>query len=246
MNFWFRPHYNVPVGYEPEVANVIERFVKPGHLCIDAGASVGFFTCLFSELVGPSGLVIAFEPNRESFRHLKRNINKRGLNNVKAYHNALWKCDLPELRLFSVEEIGYTSICHYARAAYTEVVEARALDSLLPPNEHPNFLKIDCEMSELEILYGAEKTLKAGVDCVVLEFNFHLMVQNGLSDREIRDYMAELGYDMFLINIKGDDRGFSYPIKVDRATKIVLQPGEIMHLNVMFSTDEKVRDRWKT
>jgi FkbM family methyltransferase len=242
MNFWFTPHYDIPLDYEPEVVNVVERFVKSGDFCIDAGASVGFFTRLFSELVGPSGLVMAFEPNRISFRHLERNIKKHKLNNVQAYRNALWKSDQPHLRLWSVDEIGYTSICHYASATGTEVVEARALDSLL--TEQPNFLKIDCEMSELEILWGAEKTLRAGIDCVVLEFNFNLLLQNGMSDREIREYMAALGYDMFLINIHGRDGAFHPPIKVELETKIVLK-GEITHFNAMFSTVEKVRDRWK-
>ncbi len=239
-------HYDVPEFYEPEVVNVMERFLQPGDCAVDAGASVGFFTCLASKLVGAEGLVLAFEPNLESFEHLRRNVEMRKLANVRAFRKALWSVNLPEIQLWSVDEIGYTSVCHYANATNTECVEAFALDDFLPEGLVPRFLKIDCELAEFEVLRGAQRILREGIDCVVLEFNYHLMVQNGMSDHLIRDFMSDLGYDMFLINIGNQEEGgFRSPIKVDRAAEIQMR-GNHIHINVMFSREEKVRPLWMT
>lgn len=239
-------HYDVPEIYEPEVTSTIERFVQPGDCVVDAGASVGFFTCLASKLVGAEGLVLAFEPNLESFEHLRRNVEMRKLANVRTFREALWSRDLPALQLWSVDEIGYTSICHYGNATGMEVVPARTLDNFLPPDMHPRFLKIDCELAEFEILRGARRVLREGVDCVILEFNYHLMIQNHMSDHVIRDFMDDLGYEMFLINIgDAESGGFKPPIKVSPKTEIEMR-GNQLHINVMFSREERVRSLWMT
>jgi len=71
-------------NYEPDVTNVVRRFVHEGSICVDAGASIGYFTCLMADIVGPRGLVMAFEPNGPSFEYLEDNIRRRGLFNVRA------------------------------------------------------------------------------------------------------------------------------------------------------------------
>lgn len=231
-------------GYEPEVTGIARRFVRPGQVCVDAGASIGYYTCLFSQLVGPKGLVLAFEPNAASFRYLEANVAARGLKNVFVWPEALWSCDLAELKLHSVDRLGYTSVLHYATTTYTEVVGARALDGLLPPGVEPDFIKIDCEMAEFQILQGAQRALARGVDCVILEFNYNLMRQNGVSDHTIRDFMHDLGYNMFIISIGSPERGYEDPIMVSPAVDIQVH-GKLTNVNVMFSTEEKVRELWK-
>jgi hypothetical protein len=58
--------------------------------------------------------------------------------------------------------------------------------------------------------------------------------------------MADLGYDMFIINIDdGTGTGrLKPPIRVLPHINITLEGGH--HINVMFSTEEKVRKRWTT
>lgn len=238
-------HYPLHESYEPEIMSVIEHFVRPGDFVIDAGASIGFFTCLLSNVVGSLGVVWAFEPDEESFGHLKRNIALRAIpGNVRAFRTALWAFDLPQLRLWLGKEMGYTSVCHYHNSPGSLVVEARTLDTLVPGPVRPRFLKIDCELAEFPILRGAERVLHAGVDCVVVEFNYNLMRQNGVSDHQIRNFMADLGYEMFLIGINAEGGGYEPPILVGPRVEIEIR-GSGHHMNVMFSTEEKVRSQWK-
>lgn len=238
--------------YEPEVCKVIDKFVQPGDCAIDVGACVGFFAVYMSKIVGENGLVIAFEPQLESYRHLLRNVLvEHKCNNVACVKTALWKCDMPELKLFSITEVGYSSMHHFdphyvGSQLYTyqpETVEGRSLDTWMEGNNHPRFIKIDVEGCELEVLMGAQHLLRRGVDCVVLEFNYYIFEQTRRQDRDIRSFMAELGYECFLISI--DD---GTPIKVPLDRKIVLNgplnQGGARYINVMFSTEDKVRERW--
>jgi FkbM family methyltransferase len=241
------PHILIHDVYEPEVCNVIDRFVERGDCVVDVGACVGFFSERMSRLVGDEGLVVAFEPQMESYKHLLRNILVvHKLNNVACVKTAAWKCDDPELRLFSLPIVGYSSFHRYTTAYQPETVEGRSLDSWMAGNNHPRFIKIDCEGTELEVLLGARKMLERGVDCVVLELNYYIMGLTGRQDKDIRGYMAELGYDCFLINIGDGNGGYRAPVRVPPGQKIIVahnSPGAC-YINVMFSTEEKVRERW--
>src|SRR5262245_21336678 len=46
--------------YEPHSVEAIKKILRPGMMCIDAGAHIGFYTCLMASIVGPTGRVYAF------------------------------------------------------------------------------------------------------------------------------------------------------------------------------------------
>jgi FkbM family methyltransferase len=237
-----------PFGYEPEIINAFEHFAEPGDVAIDAGASVGFHTCLLAKLVGEEGLVFAFEPHLESFKMLVQHVHASNkLNNVMCLKIALWDRAEKELKLWSpLPLLGYSSFHSIHKPVTCDFVEGVKLDDMLIdiPENHPRIIKIDCEGTEELILRGAENTLRKGVDCVIIEFNYFIMDKAGLSDSTIREFMQQLGYEMFLINIGTAHNGnYHPPIKVDPDKTLKLEGGHA--INVLFSTQEKVNERWK-
>ena len=52
-------------GWDREIDEqvIMRRVVKAGYVTYDVGANIGCHTALLSRLVGPRGLVVAFEPN---------------------------------------------------------------------------------------------------------------------------------------------------------------------------------------
>jgi FkbM family methyltransferase len=58
---------------EPEYA-LLPSLIQPGSWVLDIGANVGHYTKRFSELVGPAGRVIAFEPVPTTFALLAENV----------------------------------------------------------------------------------------------------------------------------------------------------------------------------
>lgn len=238
--------------YEPEVVNAMGCFVRPGDFAIDAGANLGFFSCLLSRLVGPDGLVMALEPGSAAFERLAENIVLNGMNNVACVRKGLYSHDgMAKLHLVEQEgatQLGYSSLFHYeGQGDQHEVVEVRALDTLLV-GEHPRLIKLDVEGVEEEALRGAEQVLRRGVDCVVAELNYAILTGSGRSDRPLREFMASLGYDMFLINFTDPDTGRYYPpIRVLPGVTLELRgpPDRSVAINVMFSTQDKVDAAWR-
>ncbi len=60
-----------------------------GSSFIDAGANIGYFSCLLSKLAGPTGKILAIEPEPQNLRLLENNIKINHLTNVEVHACAL-------------------------------------------------------------------------------------------------------------------------------------------------------------
>ena len=131
--------------------------IGKGNVVIDVGANVGAFTIKAARQVGPTGKVIAIEPEAENLALLYK--NTRHLSNVvvigKAASGSKGQQKLyqaPQPFLFSTQSdygLGFTE------------VEADSVDNIVSELglDRVDFIKIDVEGAELEVLEGAAKTL---------------------------------------------------------------------------------------
>lgn len=71
---------------------ILDKLVSPGDWCLDIGANVGFYTKRMSDIVGPSGRVIAFEPIPEAFYLLTANVQCFTHDNVTLINAAASDC----------------------------------------------------------------------------------------------------------------------------------------------------------
>jgi len=78
---------------EPELLNTIKNEVKPGNVCIDLGANIGYITLLLSDLVGKNGKIFAIEPEPENFNILNYNLNINKIKNVETSNIAIGERD---------------------------------------------------------------------------------------------------------------------------------------------------------
>ncbi|MDQ3835321.1 MAG: FkbM family methyltransferase [Thermoproteota archaeon] len=159
--------------------DIIERFTPAkGNVVIDVGAHVGRYTIHASKLVGMNGKVIAVEAHPGNFQLLKRNLQlNNSENNVIALNSAAYSEDISHLRLFLAgEDRGntiYNTIMESRDATEKFVnVPALKLDTILqharlPPHEI-NWIKIDVEGAEYEVLKGAENILSNSKDISLL------------------------------------------------------------------------------
>ena len=68
--------------YEPELLKEIKTSLNIGSNFIDGGANIGFFSLVASKIVGPSGVIISFEPTPLTSSYLKKNIKINNINNI--------------------------------------------------------------------------------------------------------------------------------------------------------------------
>jgi hypothetical protein len=69
--------------WEPHLTAWMRSRITPGDLVIDVGAHTGYFTLLASQLVGPTGSVVAIEPSPAFHQILTANIQTNGCANVR-------------------------------------------------------------------------------------------------------------------------------------------------------------------
>ena len=148
--------------YEPSITRIISQIVKPGDICLDVGANIGWYTTLLQKLVGKGGAVYAFEPVPNVFEKLRRNVN---LNeppaNVTINNFALGNTEkIVELHIFANLPEGHHSIATFDNTEYeTFPCPMITVDSYLSENQigEVNFVKMDIEGAEMMMLEGADK-----------------------------------------------------------------------------------------
>ncbi len=154
-------------GYpEANLTNYMLKNIKPGHVCIDGGANVGFYSMLLARLVEPHGRVYSFEPTPSTFKLL--NINTQQYNNVTIINKALSNDNAPihfidyGLGYNSFNSIYYRKNIKALNKKGTRIrIETCTLDTFCEHNNiKPNFLKLDLEGSEYYALEGAVTTIK--------------------------------------------------------------------------------------
>jgi FkbM family methyltransferase len=144
-------------SYEAVKQRKITELVRPGMVCWDVGANVGFYTLLFAKLSGPEGRVFAFEPFRRNVDLLRRHVAMNKYQNVRISPCALGDFD---------GEAGFdpgpgASMGHLAAAGPVKVSCSRA-DTLLAASEvrTPDVIKIDVEGAEADVLRGARQAME--------------------------------------------------------------------------------------
>jgi len=134
--------------------------VKVGDVFIDVGAHLGRYTLPIARAVGEKGLVIAIEPDIENYNCLMENIKSNNLRNIVTVNIAAWSEDR-ELKLYPGESSAGRSIMGRA-GNNCRKVNGRSLDNLLEETDNKrkvDWIKIDVESAELEVIEGLNKTL---------------------------------------------------------------------------------------
>jgi len=144
-----------------------EVIVKEEDTVIDVGAYIGGFTLSISEVAKN---VIAFEPDNNSFKCLERNTRK--LENVQIKNTLLWKAN-EEVEFEICPEKADSSAINIDSGKTSEktVLEGIKMKDELSKLEidKVDFLKMDAEGAEREVLEGLESKIKkinkVAIDC---------------------------------------------------------------------------------
>lgn len=157
--------------YELHVTELFKKILRKNMVVVDVGANIGWFTLLSGKRVGNMGLVLAFEPEPDSFALLTHSIEINGLTNICAY--PMWVASRPGERLLysGLDKLG--TIQPVERTGKTPImVRAITLNQTLKEKgiTHVSLIKIDTEGAEPEVLEGASDYLDK-TDNIIMEWN---------------------------------------------------------------------------
>jgi len=191
------------------------KYLKPksGEVFVDLGAHIGKYALQVARIVGNEGLVIAVEPHPENWQALLKACSLNELGNIVALNVAAFDRDC-KLKLFIGDSSGRHSAKENRGLGYVEV-EARAVDNIIEELnvKRVNWLKIDVEGAELEVLKGLQNTLTTYGPKVIVEVL-------GENLKAMLEFMENCGYTVMPIkSLEGPNYAYFYcePISTNDA-----------------------------
>ena len=185
---------------ERHVVTKLLKIIQPGDVCWDIGANIGFYTCLLASRVEDAGTVVAFEPALRTCGYLHENVSLNRFTNVTVVNKGLG--DRVEQRHLYYAEAGLaegTASLKYPNGrAASERVTLDTIDNLIQELPVPDFIKIDVEGYQLEVLRGGEHCLKTHAPLLMAELK-DVGETNQTMFGEIENYVADLGYQLYEI-----------------------------------------------
>ena len=183
---------------------LVYEFSKEDAL-LDVGAHIGPYTLMASRCVGLNGKVVAIEADSGNFNILNRNIQLNKFTNVIALNYAAYsKEDKIKLYLLTKgEESSYTKFNTVmtdranSEKKFVEV-KANTLDYLLQlsgiKHEDVNWIKIDVEGAEYDVLKGAKNILSKSSNISLLIEIHNLSTDNTTLYEPIKELLNSYNF----------------------------------------------------
>ncbi|RPJ43156.1 MAG: FkbM family methyltransferase [Deltaproteobacteria bacterium] len=224
---------------EPESVKWCRQLICPGMTVIDIGAHIGYFTRLFSELVGSSGRVLAFEPHPENVQVLRANLKKSRYKNVEIFHSAISDRTGAATLYVSPGHSNHSLLPGYTETKGQVEVECFTLDAFLSSRgiREVDFIKIDVEGSEPFVLAGMKQTVSQSPALRILaEFNPQALRCGGIPPAEFIHIFQKTGFEVK--GILPDGSLGEVPPTLDQTINLLCVPHALAK-----TTNDKKRNR---
>ena len=188
-------------------AEIETWFNVHGGTFIDIGANIGRYTV---GLAKNFNQVYAFEPVKETFGTLKKNIHLNCLQNVVALPIGLWSCS-DEKDINIGLNSGKSSMVLSIPNSHTQKIKVDTGDKIVESLgiRNVSLVKIDAEGAEVEILHGMKRLLYRDSPRVIVEIK-------KINHKKALDILKQIGY--VLIGVRGEN--YLFEKKVNLQTQV--------------------------
>lgn len=178
----------VAIDRQYEAASVS---IQNGWSIVDIGAGIGEFTLDVARRF-PDSPILAYEPNPKSFGLLTRNLQANRIVNVRAFPHAIGAGRSGQVELQAETEPVISSMFGDGLDSAVEV-PLRSMEAVLANLEGKDcdFLKIDCEGCEYQIVLDADHSTLSRIAVICLEFHESAL---GRSHTELIRHLNDHGF----------------------------------------------------
>lgn len=217
-------------AWDAHVVDVMRRFAhRRGKVAIDVGAHCGFMTLAMARRFER---VLSFEPNDVSYRLLSANVTLNGLTNVTLFNQPLFSRPI-DLALGDLElqetpvpqtasgldmqnasnpgslfflPVGKQGQTHFRHQALT--LDSLDLDAL-------DFLKIDVQGADGEVMLGGAAVIERFKPVIVFEWEDHLSANFTVSLRDVHNLLGGIGYEVSVLKVHNEKQRDFIAVPVD-------------------------------
>ncbi len=242
--------------WEQKITNVAQSTIGLGDLVLDIGAHIGWYSVLASKAVGPTGLVVAVEPEPGNFSLLLRNL---GINNCSQ------QVQTHQLAISDNEEELVLELCddntgdhRLRRLNHGNIIAAqmkedgrasiqvksftldKLMDSLVAPRwrDQPiSLMKIDSQGSEIFTFRQGQNTLKR-VQVLLAEYSPYMLQRLGCDPAEFWHLLEQHFIVAFVLAVAGREDLKEIPDRPlslnELKNQISHEPDPLYHLDLAF------------
>jgi FkbM family methyltransferase len=184
---------------EPYLFAFYDCFLRPGMVVVDAGANIGLHALFFAKRIAPGGSVYSFEPAPKIFERLVTHVRDSGQRNIRCLNSALGAVPGFVELVHDVQDTSRTSVRLESggEKSSRDRVPVESLDDFTAKESisRIDFLKIDVEGFEGEILRGASSLLREGkIEVLQVEIDPTSLDRAGSNPCSILGVLEACGY----------------------------------------------------
>lgn len=182
---------------------LLRKAIRPGMIVADIGANIGYYTLLMGQLVGPKGVVHAFEPDPNNFRLLVKNIAANNLPNIIPIQKAVSDRSGMIKLYICKEHRGDHRIFESDDNRPSIDVAQTSIDDYFENNPNLDLIKMDVQGAEQLVIKGFTKTIKSNEHIVIItEFSPDLLRKSGGDPEEFLKSLIIFGFTIQFIDEK--------------------------------------------
>lgn len=183
---------------ESSVQEALSQQLRPGMVFYDLGANIGLFSLFGARAVGTAGRVFSFEPDEDTAVRLARNVERNGLQNVAIVRKGVWSKTgrgwFAPADKSSPDHGTGTFLGSVDDSVDRVSIECIALDDFVREAPPPDAIKCDVEGAELEVLRGAQGTIRVHQPLILCEMH------SQANDRACREMLRQFGYNLSAVD----------------------------------------------
>lgn len=192
--------HSVYFGFKDSNYKNVLTDIKKASVILDIGANIGTSSLYFSS-INPQATIVAFEPHPDTYQRALVNLNYNNEASIFIQNYGLGSSP----GFFKMYELhsnnpGMNRILTSTTDLPYKTIEVRTLDSQIDSitNGSVDFVKIDVEGFEKEVLLGATHILSKFHPVLFIELDDNNLKQNGSSAIDLIEFLKQYNYVEFV------------------------------------------------
>jgi FkbM family methyltransferase len=205
--------------YVVEMTNFFKQNIKKGDVVLDLGAHIGYFTCLFAQLVGESGKVFSFEPAPNNFKLLKKNVEVNGYKHVVIEQKAVSNVNTTVKMYLSNSPKDHRIYDTHDNRESIEVESIRLDDYFKDFNQKISLVKSNIQGADYAAFQGMKSVIEKSKSNIILAMEFNPAMIKGFGSGIAEEFLDQLlAYDFKLYDLRWQEGIF--PITRDKMLQL--------------------------
>jgi FkbM family methyltransferase len=186
--------------YERDETQFVLSIIKSKDSVLDVGGHIGWYSINIGKKF-PEATVYCFEPMKETFDFLERNMKHNNVNNVLLYNFGLYNENRSiDFYYFRGGSALSSPVDLLGTGAKKITVKVKTLDSFAEEVDiktEITFIKIDVEGCEFAVLKGGESVIRGHKPIIMIELVELWAKKFNYSVNDVREFLEGIGYECF-------------------------------------------------